>query len=228
MHAFAQRLDCRTYFIEHQEYGHDRPAGVFRGADEEQFALSRDIFRRLELTEEIAKEEVLREFGQSAQMDAKTNQVAGREPAQELRSFVQISRRVKGIPVWSSHCNMGLTAKREIGFLELHWPAIPEAVLREAQRLTFKVANGWKAPEVSAAVVESVAAGIVHTPAIGYFFDIHAAIRVIYRPVHANIGRKPMYHLDRHGDPVLLRRTSDLIGGAPQEPRKRSVEGTAY
>src|SRR5205809_7692489 len=54
--AFAQRLDCRTYFIERLQYGHDRRAGVFRGSDEEQLAVARDIFRRLSLSEEVAKE----------------------------------------------------------------------------------------------------------------------------------------------------------------------------
>ena len=59
--CFAQRLDCRTYFVQRQQHGHDQPAGVFQGHDEEQFAFSRAILQRLGISnEEIAKEEVLR------------------------------------------------------------------------------------------------------------------------------------------------------------------------
>lgn len=210
--CFAQRLDCRTYFVQHQQYGHDQPTGVFQGPDEEQFTFSSTLLQRLGIShEEIAKEEILREFGQAAQVDPYTQQVIKLEPARELRNFLHVTRQVKGIPVWSSHLKMGLTAERKIGFLELHWPIIPHAVIREAQRLTFKVSNGWEVPAITAAEVESVEAGIIHTLAVGYFFDIHAAVRVIYKSLDPNIGRKPMYHLDRHGEPVLLRRTSELI-----------------
>ncbi len=222
--SFAQRLDCRTYFVEHHQYGHDQPSGVFQGSDKEQFGFAREILQRLEIShEEIAKEEILHEFGQAAQVDPHTQQVIKLEPAKEIRNFLHVTRQVKEMPVWSSHCKMGLTAKRTIGFLELHWPIIPDAVIREAKRLAFKVSNGWKSPAIKAAEVESVEAGIIHTPAVGYFVDIHAAIRVIYKSLDPSIGRKPMYHLDRHAAPVLLRRTSELIS-EPQETRPRKKE----
>ncbi len=219
--CFAQRLDCRTYFVQHQQHGHDQPTGVFRGPDEEQFAFSRALLQLLGISnEEIAKEEVLREFGQAAQVDPYTQEVIKLEPARELGNFLYVTRQVNGIPVWSSHLKIGLTADRKIGFLELHWPILPDTVIREAQRLRFKVCNGWNVPAKTAAEVESVEAGIIHTPAVGYFFDIHAAVRVIYKSLDPNIGRKPMYHLDRHGEPVLLRRTSELINESLLSPRQ--------
>jgi hypothetical protein len=226
--CFAQRLDCRTYFVQNKEHGHDQPNGIFQGRDEEQFTFSRALLQGLEIShEEIAKEEVLREFGQAAQVNPHTHEVIKLEPARELRNFLHVTRQVKGLPVWSSHLKMGLTSGRKIGFLELHWPIIPETVTREAQRLAFKVSNKWNAPAKPAAKVESVEAGIVHTPAIGYFFDIHAAVRVIYKSLDPNIGRKPMYHLDRHGEPVLLRRTSELIKESTLDARIQK-EGTVY
>jgi hypothetical protein len=226
--CFAQRLDCRTYFVENQHYGHDRPHGVFHGTDEEQFAYSRELLKRLGIShEEIAKEEVFREFGQAAQIDLDTQQVIKVESARELRTFLHVTRQVEGCSVWSSHLKLGLTAKRKIGFLELHWPIIPDAVIREAKRLAFMVCNEWKTPEIPAAEVESVEAGIIHTPAVGYFLDTHAAIRVIYRSLDTNIGRKPMYHLDRHSEPVLLRRTSELISESPLDTRSKKGD-TAY
>ena len=220
--CFAQRLDCRTYFVQHQRYEYDQP---FQGADEEQFAFSRERLERLGISrEEIADEAILREFGQAAQIDPDTNKVIKLEQVRELGNSLYVTRKVKGLPVWSSHFRMGLTAERNIGFLELHWPIIPDAVLREAQRLDYKVRNGWVAPEVKAAELESVEAGIVHTPAVGYFFDIHAAVRVIYRALDRKIGRKPMYHLDRHGEPVLLRSTAELIRESTQDARSPSKD----
>jgi hypothetical protein len=218
---FAQRLDCRTYFAQRQRYGHDRPEGTFQGPDDEQFAYCRELCERLGIShDEIARSDVLREFGQAAQIDPQSNQVAEMTPRRELRTFMHVERQAKDVPVWSSHLTFGLTAQREIGFLELHWPAIPEAVIREARRLTEMVGNGWQAPEQTVAAVESIQAGIVHTPAVGYFFDVHAAIRVIYRSLDPNIGRKPTYHFDRHGVPVRLRRTSELIRELPLPKRQ--------
>ena len=132
-------------------------------------------------------------------------------PARELRSFVYVERKAEDIPVWSSHLAFGLTAQREIGILELHWPDLPRPVIREAGRLKEMVRSGWRAPDQTVAAVESIEAGIVHTPAVGYFFDVHAAIRVIYRSLDPDIGRKPAYHFDRHGMPVRLRRASELL-----------------
>jgi hypothetical protein len=223
--AFAQRLDCRTYFVQNQRYGSDRPSSIFRGRDEEQFAFCRTLFERLQIpVAEMAKQEVLREFGQSGQCDPQTRQVIALEAVQELGNFLLVSRQSGSVPVWSSHVKLGLTAVRQIGFLEFHWPVIPETVAREAERLAFKVSSGWNSPELAAAEVESVTAGIIHTPAVGYTIDIKAAVRVIYRPRDPRMGRKPMLHLDRHGEPVALRRTADLINevvpGSRQAPLK--------
>ena len=216
---FAQRLDCRTYFAQRQGYGHSRPEGAFHGPDDEQRAYCRELCERLRIHDEIARTDVLREFGQAAQIDPQSNQVGELAPQRELRAFMHVERQTREVPVWSSHLTFGLTAQREIGFLELHWPDIPEAVFREARRLTEMVCDGWQAPEQTVAAVKSIKAGIVHTPAVGYFFDVHAAIRVIYRSLDPQIGRKPTYHFDRHGVPVRLRSTSELIRESPLPKR---------
>jgi hypothetical protein len=218
---FAQRLDCRTYFAQRHAYGHDRPEGAFCGAEDQQLAYCRELCERLGIAQdEIARADVLHEFGQAVQIDPKSHQVIDTAPRRELRTLVHVERQAKEVPVWSSHLTFGLTARRELGFLELHWPDIPEAVMREARRMNEMVCGGWQAPEQMVAEVESVQAGIVHTPAIGYFFDVHAAIRVVYRSRDPNIGRKPMYHFDRHGVPVRLRSTSELIRESPLPERR--------
>lgn len=222
---FARRLDCRTYFAQRQRYGHDQPEGVFHGQDEEQLAFGRELCKRLGLApDEVGRVDVLREFAQAARVDPETNQVLETAPRRELRSLVHIERVNAGVPVWSSHLAFGLTAKREIGLLEFHWPDIPEAIVREARRMAEMVRAGWRAPEQTVAAVESIQAGIVHTPAIGYFFDAHAAIRVVYRSLDARVGRKPMYHFDRHGVPVKLRSASELIREKPLPKRRALAE----
>jgi hypothetical protein len=219
---FAQRLDCRTFFAQRDRYGHDRPEGVFHGPDDDQFAYCRDLRDRLGISQdEIARADILREFGQAVRVDPESNEVLETKPPRELRTFVHVERRVKDVPVWSSHLTFGLTEQREIGFLELHWPDIPQAVIREARRLKDMACNGWRAPEQTVAAVESIEAGIVHTSAVGYFFDVHAAMRVVYRSLDSSIGRKPTHHFDRHGTPVRLRATAELIREPPL-PRRQA------
>ena len=50
--------------------------------------------------------------------------------------------------------------------------------------------------------VESIEAGIVHSPAIAFFMDLTAAIRVVFVGDDPLVGRKPTLHLDRHGEPI--------------------------
>jgi hypothetical protein len=215
---FAVRLDCRSYFAQRQGYGHDRP--VFQGSDAQHLEYCRELCEKLGISpDEVARADVLREFGQAVEIDAQ-NEVIQTTERQELRALVHVERQVKEVRVWSSHLTFGLTAQREIGFLEFHWPEIPEVVIREARRLTGMVSDGWRAPEQTVAAVESMQTGIIHTPAIGYFYDVHAAIRVIYRSLDPRIGRKPAYYFDRHGVPVRLRQTSELIR-EPSLPRRQ-------
>jgi len=224
--CFAQRLDCRTYFIQTLDRGEERRTAAYSGPDEEQFAFARSLFRRLGISDsEIAGEHVLREYGRAAEIDPESRRIVSLESVSELGNSVHVTRQVEGVPVWSSHLRVSLDAERRIDYLELHWPFVPETVLREARRLAFMVGNGWRPPSVSAAEIESVEAGIVHSPPIGYFFDIHAAVRVIYRPTEAGFSRRPTYHLDRHGEPVRLRRTDELIHEPPQ-PSRSEAGGT--
>ena len=169
------------------------------------------LCERLGIADQIDKMNVLREFGQAVQIDPKSYEILETVPRRELGAFVHAERRVDDIPVWSSHLVFGLTARQVIGFLEFHWPDIPNSAIREAGRMAHMIAKGWRAPDQPVAAVESVEAGIVHTPGVGYFFDVHAAIRVIYRSLDRQIGRKPTYYVDRHGEPVKLRRISELI-----------------
>ena len=128
------------------------------------------------------------------------------EQPEEASKTLRITRRIVGLPVFSSKVALGLNAKNGIGHLELHWPEIPQWVLVEAKRMDVLVKSGWKPPQRKGATPEEVQAGIVHSSAIGFVMDIYPAIRVIYSSEDESVGRKLMEYYDRHGDLVATPR----------------------
>lgn len=207
---FSQRLDSRTYFVQDSQYGVNREAGVFKGSDEEQFEVCHTILGRLSIPlSEIREEVVFKEQTQVAQIDREKETIRIEE-VQEGKSFVSISRQVNGLPVWSSSMVLGLTREKQVGFMQLHWPKIPDHVVTEARRLAYKVKHDWHPPEQQSATIESVEAGIIHSPAIGFIMDIYPAIRVIYAPMDKRLGKKPVLYLDRHGKAVPIPRQVEL------------------
>ena len=134
--------------------------------------------------------------------------------------YVQFSREISDVPVFSSRARVEIKSDRRVGSLELHWPEVPEAVVNEARRLQSVVAGGWKPPVRRAATVESVEAGIIHSPPIGFVMDIYPAIRVIYRATESGIGRKPVLYVDATGKDVPLPRVFEKMESSPPEARR--------
>ena len=216
----SKRLDSRTYFVQDNYYGVNNNAGIFKGDDKELQSFCDEIVKRLNIDpDEISKAEVLHEKIQEGSLDKKTGKLIAGEPMQGRRMAL-CTRHVEGIPVFSSKIIVGLTQEKTIGFMEFHWPVIPEVTINEAHRLQYKVKNGWKAPEKKGATIESVEAGIIHSAAAGFLMDIYPAIRVIYAPKKEGIGRKLMLHFDRHGNKVPMPREFDL---ACEKPKKRGA-----
>lgn len=221
---FSQRLDSRTYFVQDSKYGTIQKDRTFTGTDQEQIRLSRKIMRQLNIPlSEIAEEVVVKEHTQTAQVNQETGAV-NKEDIQEGRKFTRISRQIDGFPVWSSNIVVGLNNKKLVGFMQLHWPEIPQHILNEAQRLSYKIKHGWKPPEQPGATVESVEAGIIHSPAISFVMDIYPTIRVVYSPLDKNIGRKQVLYLDRNGKSVPIPRQSGELQIKERQERKRSTE----
>ena len=215
--TFSSRRDSRTIFATDSRYGHLQKAGAWTGANRTAVAAGRRVLRAAKISaKEIAAIEVLSEMGQVAQRLA-GDKVRVHKPT-VLRKLARARRAVAGIPVWSSHATVGLNAAGDIGFLELHWPELPSAVVEEAGVLQRLVKEGFKPPALDGARPESVEAGIVHSPAIGFFMDVVAAVRVVYRGHEPTVGRKATLYLDRHGEPVALPR--DIVPAAV-EPRDR-------
>jgi hypothetical protein len=207
---FSRRLDSRTFFVQDSRYGIGREAGAFQGSDKEYTRISRGILKRLKIpASEIEKEAVFKEQTQVARLDHETKKVH-KEKVQAGKHFVRLSRAVEMLPVWSSGMVLGLKRDKSIGYLQLHWPELPACVVHEAHRLAHEVKQQWRPPEQPGAEIESVEAGIIHSPAIGFLMDIYPTIRVIYKPKDASLGQKPVYFYDRHGKSVSIPRQADM------------------
>jgi hypothetical protein len=216
---FSQRLDSQTYFVQDSQYGVNRAAGVFKGSDEEHLEVSHSILGRLRIApSEIREESVLKEQTQVAHVDRGKGEIR-LEEREEGKSIVRILRQFRGLPVWSSSLMLGLTREKQIGFMQLHWPKISDHLITEGRRLTYMVKQGWQPPELQGTSVESVEAGIIHSPAIGLMMDMYPAIRVIYTPLDIRMGQKPVLYLDRHGKSVPIPRQVELPMEGPTQPR---------
>jgi hypothetical protein len=207
---FSKRLDSRTFFIHDSNYGIGREGGIFQGPAKVCYKLCRNFLRALKISlSEIDKETIVKEQTQVARVDYKTKKIV-KEKVQEGKHIARVSRKVNQVRVWSSGIVLCLTQKGSIGYLQLHWPELPTRVIEEAHHLKYKLKHGWKPPEQSGAEVESMEAGIVHSPAIGFLMDIYPAIRVIYSPKDKTYGQKPVYYYDRHGKPIPIPRIGDI------------------
>lgn len=220
----SKRLDSRTYFIQDDRYQADKGAGVFRGSDEELIRLSHQVMREMAIpTNEIAKSVVMTENLQTARYDP-DSKVFVPGQVHSGKRFVEVSRVVNDVPVFSSRALIGLKQDKSVGFLEVHWPQLSDTTLREARRLQDIVRKEWRPPPQKDAVVESVEAGIIHSPALGFVMDIYPAIRVIYAPEDKTIGRKGVLYLDENGKSVPVPRTFEKLDEPPTKERRGSYK----
>ena len=225
---FSQRIDSRTYFVQDNKYGTIQKDGTFTGTDQEQIRLTRKIMRQLDIPlSEISEELIVQEHTQTAQVNQETGAV-NKEEIQKGRKLTRISRQIDGFPVWSSNIVVGLNNKKQVGFMQLHWPEIPQHIVNEAHRLSYKIRHGWKPPEQPGATVESIAAGIIHSPALSFVMDIYPTIRAVYSPLDKSIGRKPVLYFDRNGKSVPIPRQFGEVQIKQGQERKRPAEHVVY
>jgi hypothetical protein len=203
---FTRRLDSRTYLAYDRRFSKTRELGMYRGPNKRLLQSARELLAKLSVPEaEIASATVLQEKLQDGRRDKTTRRIKlGKIVAGKKYAFV--TRKVEGVPVFSSRAVVGLLAKGSIGFLEVHWPEIPPAAVAEARRYEEIVEKGWKAPSQPGTHVESVTAGIIHSPATGTAMDIVPMIRVIYAPDDKRVGRKPVFYLNQEGAQVAVPR----------------------
>lgn len=217
---FSHRLDSRTYFIQDDRFQVDGGSGVFQGSEEELIDLVHKVIANLEIpADEFEKSTVMNEKLQTAKFDEASKKYQPGEISQGKR-FVEITRSVQGIPVFSSRILVGLTKDKSVGMLEAHWPKISEKVLADSKRLQELTKNDWKPPVQKGSVIESVEAGIIHSPAIGFVMDVYPVIRVIYAAENKSVGRKAVLYLDANGKRVPVPRTFEKIDEKPAGIRK--------
>jgi hypothetical protein len=189
-----------------QRFSNTKETGVSRESDEVLLKRGRDLLERLKVPRaEIASEKVVQESTQVGERDQKTGQLR-LEPIEPGKKWVHTTREIDGLPVFSSRATIGWMPDGEIGFLEVHWPEIPSRDLEVARRYREIAGKDWHAPELKGARVESVTAGILHSPAAATTMDIVPAIRVIYAPLDEHIGKKPVAYVDAEGKPVKMPR----------------------
>jgi hypothetical protein len=64
---------------------------------------------------------------------------------------------------------------------------------------------------------------LLNSPAVGFYNDTAAAIRVIYRPTAKQVGQKAVRYLNERGEDVALPRDARLLREAPvtrEDPRQ--------
>jgi hypothetical protein len=217
--TFSRRLDSRTYFAHDERYGLDKDGGAFQGPDDQIVRRAREILDELKIpAAEIDASIVRRESTQEAEVSG-GRIMMGKPGAGKI--FAWVSRRVAGVPVFSSRAVVGLTRGGDIGFMEVHWPQIPDAVVTEALRLDFKVRHGWRPPALEGATVESVQAGVIHSPAVGFLMDIYPVIRVVYAAIDKAFGKRPTLYFNRDGKVVPTPRQFELPCECGKEPGPR-------
>jgi hypothetical protein len=200
-HSFSRRRDSLTIFARDINYGHLKKAGAWTGPDRALVAACRRVLRAARVpSAEIGSIEVLSEHGTVAERQSGSEFRV--EKPELLRKVGRAHRVVDGLPIWSSHLIVGLTRDGDVGQLELHWPRLHPEVIKEGKLLQSIVKRGFKAEEVAGARLESIEAGVLHSPAIGFFMDVTAAIRAVYVGKDPTRGRKPVFYLDRHGDRI--------------------------
>ncbi|HEV2992193.1 MAG TPA: hypothetical protein VG759_27410 [Candidatus Angelobacter sp.] len=219
---FSRRLDSRTYFV--QDFRPEKPES--KPAPEQiarQYA--EEIMRRLEIPlAEVAQQRLVEEHTNAAQVDRSTGRLQSQKE-QIGKGWFSVTRQIDGLPVFSSRMLLQVGDEHSIKFMELHWPEIPLTVVVEAHRLAYKVKAGWKPPNVEGAEPEAVDAGMIHSPAVGFVMDTYAAIRVIYRPLKAGVGKKTVLYLDRSGHPVAMPRQ---FAEPPKEEPRTKRESKVY
>jgi len=203
----THRLDSRTFLVYDQRFSDTKQTGINKESDAQLMRRNRGLLEQLHIpANEIASAKVTQEKTQIGERDQSSGKMQ-LEPVRLGKKWVRTTRAIDGLAVFSSRATIGWMPGGAIGFLEVHWPEIPAKVLEEGRRYRELVSSGkWHAPELKGARVESVTAGILHSPAAATAMDIEPVIRVIYAPLDEKMGKKPVAYLDAEGKEVRMPR----------------------
>src|SRR5260370_34764688 len=183
---FSRRLDSRSYFAYDRRFTVSH--GLYQGPDEKVASEARTVLAKLSVPSgELGSAKVIEEAGQTGHLDPGTRKLSLGKVTRGKR-YVMFTRQVEGMPVFSSRAIIGFTSEGRLGFLNVHWPVISEADLKETRELRERVRRGWKAPVVSGARVESVEAGIVPFPFAAAIMEKHPVNPVLFTKKDTHFG----------------------------------------
>ncbi|MGB8714841.1 MAG: hypothetical protein WCD66_00595 [Rhodanobacteraceae bacterium] len=207
-----------AYFV------HDQRAklgdGGFQGTDSQLISRGKEILSKLNKdVAEASGSKVLQQYTSAAYV-APGSSAFTPEPQKRDRRTLLVTRSIRGIPVWSSELMLDLDPRGQIVSLEISWPKIRPQVLANAIKLREVLRAGYQAPKRKYATVESVEAGILHSPAASFVDDQVAAIRIIYAPTNSRLGKKPVLYLGLDGKPVPIPRQMEAESEKPAPARK--------
>jgi hypothetical protein len=209
--TFTTRPASRVFVIHNRKEFPPSELQAFKGSDDELKAIGMKLLQASEARpQEAADVRVLQQFTQTAET-LPGGQAPRVMPAQRSHRTVMINRRIQGIDVVSSRLVLNVDVRGRPAFMELAWPDLAPEVLERATRYKALVDGGFTAPRMEGADVESVAPVILHSPAIGFYDDVTAAIRVIYRPLATQVGQKAVRYVDERGADVALPRDVDRV-----------------
>jgi hypothetical protein len=199
---WSTRTDSRTYFLQDQDFGPDRPRGHFGGSPDVLLDAMQSLLDRLGIAQdERATKRVVTERTRAASYDPETNHVE-LEPVQDGIRYAEVTRAIEGIPIWHSKALLALAADGRPGFIQVHWPELPDDLTREAAAFADAITAGWKPPDIEAAHPETSEAGVLHSLAVGFVMEAVAVVRVIYAADDPGIGRKPVRYVTIDGQDV--------------------------
>jgi hypothetical protein len=202
--TISNRPSGNVYFVQNLKASLSESG--FRGRDEEYIRRGRGILSALNIDlSEIADIKLLQHFTQAGFYDPANKAAKFEKPKKDRRTLL-ITRAIHGIPIWNSRLMLYLDHKGRIDMLELSWPKIDAKVIKNAFKLQKIARAKYSRPELKFTQPESVAVGILHSPAASFFDDQVAAIRVIYRPTNEHIGKKPVAYLDASGAAIVMPR----------------------
>jgi hypothetical protein len=222
--SFGRRLNSRTFIAYDARFSDTQTYGTYAGSDDALMRAARDILTGLQIPAgEIASVQVMQEKSQLGQRNADGS--VKLENIELGKKYALATRKIDDIPVFSSRALISLMKDGSVGYMEVHWPVIPKDTIAMAERYRAGVAAGWHAPVRPGTQVESVTAGIVHSPAAGTAMDIYPAIRVIYALDDKRLGKKPVgyYDLDGKALPqprIFLKPPPDREPGTRAAPTK--------
>jgi len=189
---------------------------AFKGSDEELKNIGLKFLKASGVQEaEIADVQILQQFTQLAEKSADGKSVRLDAPQKSYRALL-VSRRVDGVDAPSSRLLLNVNAAGRIAFMELNWPDVSREVRDRAALLRKVVDSGYAAPRIEGAEIESAQPVLLNSPAVGFYNDSTAAIRVIYGTNNKQVGQKAVRYIDERGVDITMPRDVD-------RPREEAV-----